>query len=487
MKIDAATLKGLAILVLGAGMPQAGSGRDEQQLERAKQPALAIENVRIVDVAKGEVANPSTVLVAGGNIVGIGPSDSLQIPVTARRIDGEGRYLIPGLVDMHVHLFNNATHRSPNEWTFPLFIASGVTSVREMAATPADMVTLAGWREAAAKGDLIAPHVLAAGVSVRGDSAADEVRQARAAGADFIKVFSEIGQTRWRAIMNEARTLGIPVCGHVPADVRLLDSAAAGQRSSEHLMQVYEACSSGERGFLAARAKLSGEELTQLRDAQERDVLESFDQGTCDQAAAALAKTQQLQVPTLVLPYFEAHRDLGYRKDPRWRFLRADEQARWERTLSQPASDSAPLPTKRWEVSRAIVKALSSAGVRMLAGTDTPMPLNYPGSSLHTELELLVESGLSPADALRAATLWPAEFCGAERTSGSIAAGKRADLVLLNGDPLADIKNTRQINAVVLAGQFLPRAELHTLTESVTNDKAPIGDLTRNGFACWAD
>ena len=133
-----------------------------------------------------------------------------------------------------------------------------------------------------------------------------QVREARAAGADFVKVFSEVREPQWRAILEEARALQMPVCGHIPGEVSLLDAATAGQRSNEHLTQVYEACSAREKHFLGARKGLDGKAIVKLRDAQEREVLESFDQLVCDRTAAALARTDQVQVPTLVLPYFEA-------------------------------------------------------------------------------------------------------------------------------------------------------------------------------------
>ena len=134
------------------------------------------------------------------------------------------------------------------------------------------------------------------------------------------------------------------------------------------------------------------------------------------------------------------------------------------------------LAARRWEVSKQIVKTLHAAGVRILAGTDTPMPLVFPGFSLHEELELLVKAGLSPADALRAATIWPAEFLGLTQSSGSIAVGKRADLVLLDGNPLSDITNTQRIRAVVLDGRLLQRADLDKLLDAASGgQKSDVG------------
>ena len=220
---------------------------------------------------------------------------------------------------------------------------------------------------------------------------------------------------------------------------------------------------------------MDGAKIVELRDAQEQEVLESFDPLVCDRIAAALARTDQVQVPTLVLPYFEARGSpTTFRDDPRGRYLRPDEQARWQRFLNirEHAGEDQKLAARRWEVSRQIVKSLPAAGVRLLAGTDAPMPLVYPGFALHKELELLVEAGVSPTDALRAATVWPAEFLGVSDRSGSIAVGKRADLVLLDANPLSDIRHTQRIRAVVLAGRLLQRADLDTLLGAAADPQA---------------
>lgn len=445
-------------------------------VDAPKSPIIAIERVAVVDVARGETVNPRTVLIVDGRIAAIGEPDAIDIPPATVRVDGRGRYLMPGLVDMHVHLFNNASRRPPNEWAFPLFVANGVTGVREMWTEPASMAVVERWRTKVARGELVAPRVLAAGAAVRADSleaTRRQVREAKTAGADFVKVFSEVREPQWRAILEAARTLRMAVCGHIPGEVSLLDAATAGQRSNEHLTQVYEACSAREKPLLAARKGLDGNAIVKLRDAQEGEVLESFEQSVCDRTAAALARTGQVQVPTLVLAHFDARGSrTNFRDDKRWRYLRPDEQARWERIFKEQPVGDEKRAARRWERSRQIVQTLHAAGVRILAGTDAPMPLVYPGFSLHKELELLVEAGLSPADAIRAATIWPAEFLGSSDSSGSIAVGKRADLLLLDDNPLANISHTQRIRAVILAGRLLQRTDLDTLLDVAGDSKA---------------
>lgn len=458
-----------ALLALLAWWGSPGFAQAQDSAGTPKRKSIAIESVAVVDVVRGEVVSPRTVLIVDGRIETIGEPAAITIPPGAVRIEGNGRYLIPGLVDMHVHLFNNASKRPPNDWALPLFVANGVTGVRDMRTDARDMPTVEGvWNFKAARGETIAPRVLAAGAPVSGPVSRQMVREAKERGSDFIKIFSNVRERDWRAILDEARTAGLPVCGHVPAEVSVLEAATAGQRSNEHLTQIFEACSPREKDWLDTRKTAKDTELLRLRDGQEAEVLQTFDQNACDRTAEALARTEQVQVPTLVLPYFESRGiPKNVQDDPWWRYLRPDEQARWERLFKEGyPRPGDKLAARRWDVSRQIVKTLHRVGVRILAGTDAPMPQVYPGFSLHKELELLVEAGLSPADAVRAATVWPAEFLGLSESSGSVAAGKRADLLLLDGNPLADIRETQRIRAVILDGRLFQRPDLDKLLEA---------------------
>jgi len=439
-----------------------------------ERPRIAITDVSIVDVEHGRVVGPRTVLIADGRIAAIDAPSKIEAPPDAERVDGHGRFLMPGLVDMHVHLFNNASHRPPNTWSFPLYVANGVTAVREMAAVPESIGTVQRWRSALADGSLVAPRIVAAGVVAWGpspDEARHQVDLAADAGADFIKVFSELSEPAWRAVLDAAKRRSLPVMGHVPAGVSALTAAEAGERSEEHLMQVFEACSTIERETLAARRDLAGEALVARRDADEARVLAAFDAPTCDRVAQALARAGEAQVPTLVLDFVESQPgDADYAQDPRFSYLRADERARWLRIAHDLGAEEREVASKRWAVARKVVASLERAHVPVLAGTDSPMPGVYPGYALHDELERLVDSGYSPAEALRAATLLPATFLHIDAELGSVATGKRADLVLLDADPLRDVRNARRIDAVVLDGRLLRRAGLDGLLAGAARD-----------------
>lgn len=455
---------------------------------------LAFTGVTVVDVEDGSAKPGMTVIVTEDRITDVGPTDSLAIPPGATAIDARGKYLIPGLWDMHVHLFNQVSRRPPNEWYFPLLIANGITGVREMWTKPGDRLTLADWRAQAAAGTLLAPRIAVVGTLVDGPAsrwptsdrvATDDegrriVREIHEAGLDFVKVYDMLPREAYFAITDEARRLDLRVAGHIPTLVRAEEALAAGQRTGEHLIQIRESCSSREEEILRERVQLYARRYTMVEDdslweRHERIKTETFDRTRCTEMARRLAAGSMWQVPTLVN---ERRWYLGsapeYRHDARLRYIPAHERQVWEDGYGDYGVDSDDLASmtysgppaelvQRWAVVQKVVEVLGAEGVPILAGTDLGGPYVYPGFSLHDELALLVEAGLSPLDALRAATLNPARFLGATDSLGTIAPGQFADLVLLDGNPLEDIRNTQQINAVMIRGRLVDRSALDEL------------------------
>ena len=422
---------------------------------------LALVGVRIVDVERGRLLAPRTVVVEHGRIAAI-LRDPERVPRDARRIALDGRYLVPGLVDAHVHLFNTYSKRPPNDWALPMFVAHGVTSVREMAADADSMRVVAEWRDELARGVRVGPRIVAVAMPVRGDDVRAGVTEIARAGGDAVKVFSETSPARFAEMVAAARTAGLAVEGHAPSRLRALDAARAGLRVNEHLMQLFEACAEDEAAHLAARAGLEREALARTIEAQAGALLERPAPRACARTAHALARIGQAQVPTLVLLQPDRGAPAQAHDDPLWPLLRGDEQARWHRIMDSGARVRGAALAPEWRAARRIVAALAAAKVDLVAGTDAPMPLVYPGRSLHEELALLVEAGLTPAQALASATSVPARVFGLG-DAGTIAEGRRADLVLLARDPLEDIAHTRAIVAVVAAGRWLDRAALDAM------------------------
>jgi hypothetical protein len=435
------------------------------------QHRLAIKRVSVVDVTDGSVHAEQTVVVEHNRIVAVGPVREVRVPDDAQVINGSGGYLIPGLWDMHVH----GTRR---ESTYPLYLANGVTGVREMFG-PSDV---RAFRSALAAKRLAVLRILLAGPIIDGSppiwpgsvvvTTVEEARRAvieqKERGVDFIKVYQLLPRDAYYAILAESARQGLVVAGHVPSSVTLWEAVAAGQKTVEHLTQVPVACSSQE-------TRLRGEVVRSYIEALRNQVegSHSFSPAKCQLLYAALIRNGVWIVPTMV-----ALRSDGWRNDPRFtsddrlRYFDADTRA----LLAPPKGDS---PDDRWTdgdhatarellaFNQKLVGEMFRAGVPILAGTDALNQYVFPGFSLHDELALLVESGMTPLAALQSATLSAATFMGRSRDLGSVVSGKLADLVLLDANPLEDISNTRRIRAVVADGRLFRRADLDRILAEV--------------------
>jgi imidazolonepropionase-like amidohydrolase len=396
----------------------------------------------------------------------------IKMPGNTILIDGHGKFLIPGLWDMHVHSTFGDWFPGGREVILPLFIANGVTGVRDMGG---DLPVLFAWRKEIAAGKIPGPHMVVSGPMLDAvlpsgklrfpssiavttpASAVAAVDQLKSEGVDFIKVQSVISHDAYLAAAAEAHKQDIPIVGHVPDKVRIAEAIAAGQKSIEHLMGSFEGCSREEQKFI------DGQGNTKL-------LLTTTDQKKCDAMIALLAKTQTWQCPTLAWQRggtFLDQRDLKHDPldkyvPPYWR------DVTWKRFYDEMVPDlqKDPLPLRKEYFARNLqmVADMHRAGVPFLAGTDTAAGIYIlPGFSLHDELANFVESGFTPMQALQTATSNPARFFGTESTSGEIAKGDTADLVLLDADPLADIHNTKKISAVVANGHLYNRAALDAL------------------------
>jgi imidazolonepropionase-like amidohydrolase len=432
----------------------------------------AVEDLRIVGVTviDGTGAAPAvrTVVVRNGRIAGLLDADAAAAGEPAREVDGRGRWLVPGLWDMHVHMTAIPGFAA-------LYVHHGVTGVRDMFGLMAQIVPL---RRAILAGERTGPRIVAAGRIVDGEqpvwSGSVEVLDADAGrsavdtvageGSEFVKVYSKLSRPAYCASAQAARARGIPFAGHVPRSVTVAEAAAAGQRSIEHLTGVLEECST-EPERARDRSLPKAERLALLVD--------TFDDARCKALAGVLVEHGTWMCPTLTVLRAVAHLDdPTFTADTRVRQLPPFVARMWDPKNDARFADTTPAV---WEQEKRVyartlqaVGILHRAGVRMLAGTDVGNPYCFPGSGLHDELALLVQAGLSPHEALSAATRNPAEYLGLQDERGTIAEGKVADLVLLEADPLADIRNTTKIAAVVLEGRLFDRSALDALVPQAT-------------------
>lgn len=422
--------------------------------------SVAIVNVNVVDVGRGRVLPHMTVIVDGGKIVRVGATASTKAPKDAQAVAGEGKFLIPGLWDMHVHTFFGDTGAKARDVTIPLYVANGITGVRDMGS---DLDAVLQARKDIAEHRLIGPRMIVAGPMLDGPkpgypaslpvAPAEEGRRAvtmlKSRGVDFIKIQSGVPREAYFAIAEQCRRENIPFSGHVPDAVRGAEASNAGMRSFEHLIGIFEGSSPAEDEFLKG-PKGPGR------------FLETYDAAREAALIRLLKKNGTWQCPTL---YWERGQWLvdaiDVSGDPAAKLVPASWPEtiwpKWKESILKTL-DTDPLPVRQRFVEHelGIVKRLHAAGVPFLAGTDTPAGVDViPGVSLHRELQRFVDAGFTPLEALRTATVNPARFLGRTAEWGTIAAGKAADLVLLDGNPLVDIRNTEKIVGVMLAGRYL--------------------------------
>jgi imidazolonepropionase-like amidohydrolase len=455
------------------------------------QNILAITHADVIDVTGGPTQRDYTVVISGDRIAEIGNSSTIRAPKNAEVVDATGKFLIPGLWDMHVH---------PHGKDYlPLFIANGVTGVRVMWGDPEDHE----WRKAIETGDLIGPRMIIASplvdgpkpywrgsISVSNEAEARQVViKAKQDGADFVKVFQFLPRDLYFAIADEAKKQGMPFAGHVPISVSAQEASSAGQKSFEHLVGILPACSSRSAELLKGQQDDLAEGLLSKPRYWGTHVVESrqmmLDTYSPDKVAALCAVLKSngtWQVPTLtLLRMFAYGDDPAFLKDARLKYVPVRTRASWDPSAidGKHTPEDFAYMKKEFQKDLEVVGAMQKAGVGILAGTDTANPFCFPGFSLHDELGLLVQAGLSPMEALQAATLNPARFQGKEKDLGTIDKGKIADLVLLDANPLDEIGNTKRIAAVVSAGKLYSRAALDQMlakVEAVANRK-PIGDV----------
>jgi imidazolonepropionase-like amidohydrolase len=417
------------------------------------QDVTVFRNVAVVPMDEERVLSAQTVVVRGDRIVSIGPAASAAVPDNARVIEGAGRYLTPGLAEMHAHVPSGDDPQYVEEVLF-LYVANGVTTARGMLGEPSHLAL----RDRLARHEVLGPRLFTSGPSlndnsVNGAESADRlVREQARAGYDFVKVHPGPTRDEYAAAARAGEESGIELAGHVPADVGVLRALEARQATIDHLDGYVEALVPEDRrqggGFFGL------------------NLADRVDRGKIPELIAATLAAGVWNVPTQTLiehwpapsPTVEqllARPEMAY-VSPQLRQQWANAK---RQQLAAPGYDGQRV-VALIELRRQLVKALHDAGAGLLLGSDAPQVFNVPGFSLHHELEAIVASGLTPYEALRTGTANPAVFFGAETEFGTIREGSAADLLLVAGNPLRDVGALARPDGVMVRGRWLDRAEL---------------------------
>lgn len=444
-------------------------------------PELAITNASVVDVRAGVVLEDHTVLIAGDRIMAVDSAHRVRLPSAVTAVDATGAFVIPGLWDMHAHLRGNGTPPwLTTDWLMPLTLAHGVTGIRDMtsdcdgpAQGPVCLSQMVEWQESIESGALLGPRILALSslqinppweYVMSQEEARGFVQAMAGMGVRNLKIYDRLSPEALVWMADEASGLDLRVWGHVPLRMTAREASRAGLESIEHARDLLFDCFPGTEEF-RANATTSTAPVEMMRR-----MVDEHDEAECAAVFAELAANGTWYVPTHVTRRRDAFAgDPQFRDDPRARFVFPDIQADFVRHLDRiVTADSAAGGTTFMDFYRkglAITGAAHRAGVPILVGSDAPDSFVFPGSAVHDEMSELVAAGLSPADALRAATWNGAVFLEVTDSHGSVEAGKRADLVILNANPLEDIENTRHIRAVLLGGRYLDEEDLDQLLE----------------------
>jgi imidazolonepropionase-like amidohydrolase len=436
-------MRNVSLLLLFLFLPSACAAQEPEPT----QPAIAFVGVDVVTMANEGMLEDHTVVVQADRVVSVGPSATTGAPKGAVVVDGRGRFLMPGLAEMHGHIPPPDAPRDHVEAVLFLYVANGITTVRGMLGFPGQLEL----KERASRGEIVAPNLYLAGPSFSGSSiespeqAVERVRRQHAEGWDLLKVHPGLTRAEYDAMARTARELEMRFGGHVPEDVGLLHALAMGQETFDHL--------DGYPEYLEA-------ELGHVDEAKLVDVV-----GRTRAAGAWV-------VPTLALwETLLGAADLDtLRSYPELRYAPPEQVAQWIATHEQRLA-SPPLPieqARQLVVNRLrILAALHDGGVRVLMGTDAPQQFSVPGFSLHRELRRMTDAGLSPYEVLVTGTRNVGAYFANEDDFGTVAPGKRADLILLGADPLTDVANVAALEGVMVRGRWLPRAEIDARLEAI--------------------
>jgi imidazolonepropionase-like amidohydrolase len=414
----------------------------------------AFVGVNVVPMDSERVLENQTVLVENGHIGALGPAAEIEVPEGAIRIDGTGKYLMPGLAEMHGHLPSPETGPAVTENVLFLYVANGVTTVRGMQGN-ASQIPL---RARVESGELLGPRLVLGSPSMSGGSvptvedAKRLVAEYKEAGFDLLKVHENLSPEVYDAIAATAKEVGIPFGGHVTDTVGLFHALEAGQTTIDHLDNYIEALVPEGSAPREAPGLLGAEQL-----------LSRIDESRIPRVVEATLEADASVVPTMVLweSGIYATRPSAELLQERTevRYMPKEAVEGWVKAVDERVAASDPELLRRLaDVRRRILMALHEGGARILLGTDSPQIFSVPGFSIHREMQFYVDAGMSPYDVLASGTRVIGDYFG--ENFGTIAVGEGADLILIEGNPLQDIKNVSRIEGVVVRGKYVSREEI---------------------------
>ena len=452
----------------------------------AQDRRIVLRDITVVNVTNGKLLPHQAVIISRDRISDILPVKKYSNAAGDSIINASGKYLIPGLWDMHTHVWYA-------DYFFPLFFANGITGFRDMFGT---VDTLKAWKKAAAENSRMVPDLFFAGPIVDGPKpiwpgsiAVSYPSQARSVvdsikfklKTDFVKVYNLIPRDAYFAIADQCRKDKIDFEGHVPSAITAFEAVKAGQKSQEHLYGILESVSDSSDYYyevvrqytLPFLAKFStNDSLLKDRIERRKMLLRTFNQQKLETLAKKMAASNTWICATFVVNYNIAHLDdSSLAQDDRMKYVGSFMRNFWNpkndmRFRSQP-KDYFTVSRKEFERKLQIVSTLHKHKVKFISGTDTPNPYCFPGFSLHDELSWLVKCGFSPLEALQTVTINPAIYFGIQKNFGTAEKGKVASLVILNKNPLNDIGNAQDINAVVLRGKMIDRTQLNSMLDYI--------------------
>ncbi len=459
------------------------------------QTPVVVTNVNVIDVVKGEVRTGQTVVISNGLIQVLGPNSKVSIPAGATRVAGDGRYLMPGLWDMHVHLRSdqakpNIRMAEDNAAMLDLFLPNGIVGVREMGGDLSDQVMV--WRDEIRTGKRTGPRILTAGRKLDNDppawagslgvktaeDAREAVRQMKQAGADFIKVyFRKVPAEVLRAVVDEAHRNQLKVTGHKPTNLSIQAFLETGIDGMEHAQYLAATDPADYDHLITESARREGKAWSMDGAEMAARLLDLQDDKEGARVWKRMAEKQFWVTPTLAVSTNVMQTGgKDFETDDRKRYIPAGIWATWDakssfrRPIQGRALTIREASNKRWE---ALALAGQKAGVAMILGTDCGANNNYtmPGFSIHEEMQALVRAGFTPADVLRMATINAAKWRGTSNLEGTVDTGKVADMVLLRSNPLEAIRHTEEVEAVFQGDRYYSRKMLDNMLHRAETKK----------------